>query len=263
MFVEEEALEQPNTLFNNGFWEVLLAEAHMLSKNEPILSDYVSEMLLSHPSYSSALINRLRQLLEGKLKICSDIERIIKSVYDEHPVLIEAAEADLRATLTKDPACHTMCQAFLFFKGFLALQVHRIAHVFFQQGRSSLAFLLQSMCSEQFSIDIHPAASIGQGVFIDHAHSIVIGETAIVGDDVSILHSVTLGGKGNEEGIRHPKIERGVTIGAGASVLGNVRVGEFTTIAAGSIVLTNIPSHCTAVGVPARVIPEATRDCVQ
>jgi serine O-acetyltransferase len=161
------------------------------------------------------------------------------------------------ATFERDPACHRLIQPILYFKGYQAMQSYRVAHWLWTQGRRDLAYYIQMRTSEQFGVDIHPAARIGQGIMIDHAHSIVIGETAVVGDNVSMLHSVTLGGTGKEEEDRHPKIGNGVLIGAGAAVLGNIRVGDCSRIAAGSVVLTEVPPMMTVAGVPARIVGKA------
>ncbi|MGB0556287.1 MAG: serine O-acetyltransferase, partial [Paracoccaceae bacterium] len=157
----------------------------------------------------------------------------------------------------RDPACHRFLQPLLYFKGFQAVQAYRVGHFMWENGKRDIAYFMQSRVSEVFGIDIHPGAKIGQGLMIDHAHSIVIGETAVVGDNVSMLHSVTLGGTGKEEEDRHPKIEHGVLIGAGAKVLGNIRVGHCSRIAAGSVVLHDVPPKSTVAGVPARVVGEA------
>jgi serine O-acetyltransferase len=161
------------------------------------------------------------------------------------------------ATFDRDPACHRFLQPLLYFKGFQAVQAYRVGHFMWESGKRDIAYFMQSRVSEVFGIDIHPGAKIGQGLMIDHAHSIVIGETAVVGDNVSMLHSVTLGGTGKEEEDRHPKIEHGVLIGAGAKVLGNIRVGHCSRIAAGSVVLHDVPPKSTVAGVPARVVGEA------
>lgn len=174
--------------------------------------------------------------------------------YRSAPELVVTAEADLKAVYERDPACKGYVQPFLFFKGFQALQTQRIAHWLWGQGRETMAFYLQSRMSEIFQVDIHPATRIGSGVFIDHGTGIVIGETAVIGDDVSLLQGVTLGGTGAERGDRHPKIGRGVLLGAGAKVLGNIQIGDYAKIASGSVVLKPVPAHCTAAGVPARLI---------
>jgi serine O-acetyltransferase len=163
-------------------------------------------------------------------------------------------EADLQAVFERDPACKGYLQPFLYFKGFQALQTHRVAHWLWTQGRETLAHHFQSRMSELFQVDIHPAARLGSGVFLDHGTGIVIGETAVVGDDVSMLHAVTLGGTGAQRGDRHPKIGRGVLLGAGAKVLGAIEIGDYAKIASGSVVLRTVPPYCTAAGVPARLV---------
>jgi len=165
-----------------------------------------------------------------------------------------AAEADLRAVFERDPACRGYVQPFLFFKGFLALQTHRVAHWLWGQGRESMALYLQSRTSELFQVDVHPAVPIGKGAFFDHGTGIVIGETAVIGEDVSMLQGVTLGGTSAERVDRHPKIGRGVLIGSGAKVIGNIKIGDYSKIAAGAVVLQPVPPGCTAVGVPARLV---------
>ena len=180
--------------------------------------------------------------------------------YRAAPELVDTAEADLRAVYERDPACKGYVQPFLFFKGFQALQTQRIAHWLWGQGRETMAFYLQSRMSEIFQVDIHPATRIGSGVFIDHGTGIVIGETAVIGDDVSLLQGVTLGGTGAERGDRHPKIGRGVLLGAGAKVLGNIQIGDYAKVASGSVVLKPVPPHCTAAGGPARLVNCPTGD---
>jgi len=188
-------------------------------------------------------------------------EQILREIADEafadDPALGQAARADLMAVFDRDPACHRYLQPLLFFKGYQAVQAYRVGHWLWQSGHRDLAYFVQMRVSEHFGVDIHPAARVGKGLMIDHAHSIVIGETAVVGDNVSMLHSVTLGGTGKEDGDRHPKIGNGVLIGAGAKVLGNIHVGYCSRIAAGSVVLHDVPPCTTVAGVPARVVGEA------
>jgi serine O-acetyltransferase len=183
------------------------------------------------------------------------------AAFDAEPELAAAVRADLAAVRDRDPACKRFVEPLLFFKGFQALTAQRVAHWLWGHGRRDLALYLQMRMSERFSVDIHPAARLGRGIMIDHGHSIVIGETAVVGDEVSMLHGVTLGGTGKETGDRHPKIGRGVLIGAGAKILGNIRVGEFSRIAAGSVVLKEVPPCKTVAGVPARVVGDGGCDC--
>ena len=182
------------------------------------------------------------------------LREVAEEAFESDPSIVAAAEADLRAVFERDPACKGYVQPFLFFKGFLALQSHRVSRWLWTEGREAMAFYLQSRVSELFQVDIHPGAVIGHGAFFDHGTGIVIGETAVIGNDVSMLHGVTLGGTGAERGDRHPKIGNGVLLGAGAKVLGNITVGDFAKVASGSVVLKDVPPHCTAAGVPARLI---------
>ena len=182
------------------------------------------------------------------------LRELADAAYRADPRLVEIAELDLKAVFERDPACKGYVQPFLFFKGFQALQTQRVAHWLWHQGRETIAHYLQSRMSEIFQVDIHPATKIGSGVFIDHGTGIVIGETAVIGDDVSLLQGVTLGGTGAERGDRHPKIGKGVLLGAGAKVLGNITIGDYAKVASGSVVLKPVPPHCTAAGVPARLV---------
>jgi serine O-acetyltransferase len=241
-------------------WSQITAEAEDTVRDEPLLGGLVHLSVLHHPTMQRALSYRISlKLASGEMS-----EQILREIADEayssDPWLAEAARADLVAVYERDPACHRMLQPILFFKGYLAVQCYRVAHWLWLQNRRDLAYFIQARTSEVFGIDIHPAARIGKGIMIDHAHSIVIGETAVVGDNVSMLHSVTLGGTGKEEEDRHPKIGDGVLIGAGAKVLGNIRVGHCSKIAAGSVVLEDVPPCKTVAGVPARVVGEAGCD---
>jgi serine O-acetyltransferase len=211
---------------------------------------------------------RLEQALSFHLarKIGSDdvspmlMREIFEEALNADPQIGDEVRADLSATFERDPACHSYVQAFLFYKGFQALQCHRVAHWLWKANRRWLAFFIQSRVSELFGVDIHPAAQIGRGILIDHATGIVIGETAVVEDDVSMLHGVTLGGTGKEKGDRHPKIRRGVLLSVGAKVLGNIEVGEYSRVGAGSLVLKPVPPHCTVAGVPAKIVGCAGSD---
>ncbi len=182
------------------------------------------------------------------------LREMCEEAYAADPSLVDCAAADLRAVFERDPACKGYLQPFLWFKGFTALQSHRVAHRLWRRGRETLAFHLQSRVSELFQVDIHPAARFGRGVFIDHGTGVVVGETATVGDDVSMLHSVTLGGTGAAGVDRHPKIGNGVLLGAGSKVLGAITVGDGAKVASGSVVLKAVPPGCTAAGVPARLV---------
>ncbi|MFZ5668937.1 MAG: serine O-acetyltransferase [Pseudomonadota bacterium] len=235
-------------------WAALRNEAERAVRDEPALGSLLNAVILSHDTIAEALSYQFaRKIGDQELRAMSARE-IAQEAYEADPGLIAAAEADLKAVFERDPACKGYVQPFLFFKGFQALQTYRVAHWLWTHSRETLAFYLQSKGSEVFQVDIHPAARIGAGVFIDHGTGIVIGETAVVGDDVSMLHGVTLGGTGSERGDRHPKIGRGVLLGAGAKVLGNIRVGDYAKVASGSVVLRDVPSGCTAAGVPARLV---------
>ena len=235
-------------------WAALRNEAERAVRDEPTLGSLLNAVILSHGSMAEALSYQFaRKIGDQELRAMSARE-IADEAYEADPSLIAAAEADLRAVFERDPACKGYVQPFLFFKGFQALQTHRVAHWLWTHSRDTLAFYLQSKASEVFQVDIHPAAKIGRGIFLDHGTGIVIGETATVGDDVSMLHGVTLGGTGADRGDRHPKIGKGVLLGAGAKVLGNIKVGDYAKVASGSVVLKDVPSGCTAAGVPARLV---------
>ncbi|MEI4469843.1 serine O-acetyltransferase [Frigidibacter sp. MR17.24] len=238
-------------------WDRICDEARAAVREEPLLGGLIHSGLLHHPTLDRALAYRFSlKLASGEMS-----EQILREIADEahasDPEIGQAARADLVAVFDRDPACHRFIQPLLFFKGYQALQCYRIGHWLWQQGRWDMAYFVQMRVSEVFGVDIHPNARIGRGLLIDHAHSIVIGETAVVGDNVSMLHSVTLGGTGKEDGDRHPKIADGVLIGAGAKVLGNIHVGHCSRIAAGSVVLADVPACSTVAGVPARVVGEA------
>ncbi|MCQ0971874.1 serine O-acetyltransferase [Paracoccus sp. TK19116] len=240
-----------------AIWSQVRDEASEAVRNEPLLGALIHAGLLHHHSLEAALAYRFSlKLASGEMS-----EQILRELadhaYADSPALGDAARNDLMAVYDRDPATHRLIQPLLFYKGFQALQAYRIGHWLWTHERFDMAYFVQMRCSECFGVDIHPAAGIGTGVMIDHAHSIVIGETAVVGDDVSMLHSVTLGGTGKEDGDRHPKIGNGVLIGAGAKVLGNIRIGHHSRIAAGSVVLHEVPPCKTVAGVPARVIGDA------
>ena len=238
-------------------WDSIRAEAAAAVQAEPLLGALIHAGLLHHRTFHCALAYRFSlKLASGEMS-----EQILREIADDahtrEPGLAAAAQADLEAVFARDPACHRLMQPMLFFKGYQALQAYRIGHWLWENGRRDMAYFVQMRCSEVFGVDIHPAARIGTGVMIDHAHSIVIGETAVVGNDVSMLHSVTLGGTGKEDGDRHPKIRHGVLLGAGANVLGNLEIGHCSRIASGSVVLTDVPANTTVAGVPAKIVGKA------
>ncbi|RVT85444.1 serine O-acetyltransferase [Rhodobacteraceae bacterium CCMM004] len=238
-------------------WTRICEEAEGAVADEPLLGGLIHSSVLHHHSLEAALAYRLAlKLASGEMS-----EQLVREIgdaaYAADPSLGKAARADIGAVFDRDPACHRLFQPLLYFKGFQAVQAYRVGHWLWTEGRRDLAYFFQMRVSEVFGVDIHPAARIGQGIMIDHAHSIVIGETAVVGDNVSMLHSVTLGGTGKEDDDRHPKIGCGVLIGAGAKVLGNIHVGHCSRIAAGSVVLEDVPPMKTVAGVPARIVGEA------
>ncbi len=235
-------------------WSLLRAAAEATVRAEPYLASQLNAVILSHSDLASALSFQIaRKLGDSELGAMS-VREICRDAFDAAPAIVASAEADLQAVAERDPAIKSLLQPFLYFKGFQALQAHRVAHWLWTQGREALAFHFQSRISELFQVDIHPAARMGSGLFLDHGTGIVIGETAVVGDGVSMLHAVTLGGTGAERGDRHPKIGKGVLLGAGAKVLGNITVGDYAKVASGSVVLKDVPAGCTVAGVPARLV---------
>lgn len=238
-------------------WQRVREEAADAIREEPLLGGLIHATLLHHSSLEKALAYRFSQKLASSEMSEQILREIADEAYAADPGLGQSARADIMAVFDRDPACHRFIQPVLFFKGFQAVQSYRIGHWLWTHGRKDMAYFVQMRVSEVFGVDIHPAARIGKGIMIDHAHSIVIGETAVVGDNVSMLHSVTLGGTGKEDGDRHPKIGNGVMIGAGAKILGNIHIGHCSRVAAGSVVLHDVPPKTTVAGVPARVIGEA------
>ncbi len=235
-------------------WARLRVEAASAAAEEPFLASFLNAAILRHDNFANALAYRIAAKLADAQLDTMLAHDVAQEALKADPAIVTKAAADMLAIDERDPACLSLLQPFLYFKGFHALQSHRVSHWLWQQGRQTLAFHLQSRVAERFGLDIHPAAKIGSGVMIDHATSVVIGETAEVGDDCSILHEVTLGGTGAAHEDRHPKIGRGVMIGAGARVLGNIKVGDGARIAAGSVVLQPVPSGCTVAGVPAKIV---------
>ncbi|MEZ5893409.1 MAG: serine O-acetyltransferase [Parvularculaceae bacterium] len=235
-------------------WSRMRVEAASAAASEPVLASFLHATILNHASFEVALSYRLAQKLSDAEMNAMLWREVCAEAYKSEPNIVEAALVDLRAVFDRDPACHEYMQPFLYFKGYLALQAQRVANWLWRHDRQALALYLQSRMSELFAVDIHPATKIGKGVFIDHATGIVIGETAVIEDDVSILQNVTLGGTGKDEGDRHPKIRRGALISVGAKVLGNIEVGEGAKVAAGSVVLKPVAPHCTVAGVPAKPV---------
>jgi serine O-acetyltransferase len=235
-------------------WAALRNEAEAAAKSESALASVLAATIINHDNLGDALSYQLARKLGDQELRGMTIRDICDEAYENAPELLDICEDDLKAVFERDPACKGYVQPFLFFKGFQALQTQRVAHWLWGRGRETLAFYLQSRMSELFQVDIHPATRIGRGVFVDHGTGIVIGETAVIGDEVSMLQGVTLGGTGAERGDRHPKIGKGVLLGAGAKVLGNIVIGDYAKIASGSVVLKPVPKGCTAAGVPARLV---------
>lgn len=238
-------------------WTTIVAEARDICAAEPALTSMVMSLVLNHESFESALAQRLAARLDHADVPADLVRQTFEDVLANHPEIGSSARADLAATMERDPACHRAIDPFLYFKGYQAIQTHRFAHALWQDGRSDFAYYLQSRSSQVFQVDIHPAARIGKGIMLDHATGFVVGETAVIGDHCSILHSVTLGGTGRADEDRHPKIGNGVLVGAGAKILGNIKIGDCSRVAAGSVVLKEVPPRTTVAGVPAKVVGEA------
>lgn len=238
----------------DDIWVRMKEEARLDVNQEQILSSYYYTSILSQRSLGSALANHLAIKLCNSSLPATTLSDIFAGVLEESPEIVSAMREDLRAVKERDPACISYVHCFLNFKGFLACQAQRVGHKLWTQGREVLALLIQNRVSEVFAVDIHPGAKIGQGILLDHATGLVVGETAVIGNNVSILHNVTLGGTGKASGDRHPKIGDGVLIGAGTCILGNIKVGEGAKIGAGSVVLKDVPPSTTAVGNPAKLV---------
>lgn len=238
-------------------WAALRQEAEDAMKQEPALASFIFATVVNHDRLEGAVCHRLAQRLNHSDVDAGLISGIFQSVLDASPELGRLFRADLAAVFDRDPACKRYLEPLLYFKGFHALVTHRFAHALWQTGRRDVALYLQSQSSRIFAIDIHPAAVVGMGIMLDHGTGLVVGETATIGDNCSLLHGVTLGGNGKDRGDRHPKIGANVMIGAGAKVLGNIRVGDCSRIAAGSVVLKDVPRNTTVAGVPAQVIGPA------
>lgn len=238
-------------------WSRLRGEAEQVLRDEPQLASFIVATILNHPTLEGAVAHRVSARL-GHASLPSElVAHGFREAIADDSSIGQAFRADIVAVLDRDPATSRAMEPVLYYKGFHAIQAHRLAHWFWSHGRRDLALYLQSRSSEVFQCDIHPAARIGMGIFLDHATGLVVGSTAVIEDDVSILHAVTLGGTGKQGSDRHPKIRRGVMIGAGAKILGNIEVGACARVAAGSVVLRAVPANTTVVGVPARVVGTA------
>ncbi len=251
-----------------GIWSAIIAEAKTEGEKDPAIRIYLEQHILRYDEFAPALAMLLSVKLGSKHFPPLVLEGLFEEFYRESPQAVRCAACDMVATQERDPAAVNYFEIMLFLKGYQALQSYRLAHWLWNNERKSLAYFLQNRMSEVFAVDIHPAARIGKGILLDHATSLVIGETAVVEDNVSILHEVTLGGTGKESGDRHPKVGKSVMIGAGAKILGNLKIGEGAKIGAGSVVLDDVPPHYTVAGVPAHIVgrtevPEPSLDMNQ
>jgi serine O-acetyltransferase len=241
-------------------WSAVREEADEAVKRDPLLAAFLYSTILNHETLEEAVIHRLAERLDHRDVGAELISQTFKAMVKQNAEWSTTVRVDIQAYYDRDPACDRFLMPVLYFKGFHAIQTHRLAHWLWNSGRKDFALYLQSRSSAVFQTDIHPASRMGKGIFIDHATGLVVGETAVVGDNVSMLHGVTLGGTGKAGGDRHPKIRHGVLIGAGAKILGNIEVGHCSKVAAGSVLLTSVPNNKTVAGVPARVVGEAGCD---
>jgi serine O-acetyltransferase len=257
MATRTRAAAQSKVSAYDPIWSEIRKEAQAAMAAEPALGSFIFATVLSHDRLEDAICHRLAQRLNH-----SDVDPVLinqtfQSLLAAHQDLGSMFRADLAAVFDRDPACNRYLEPLLYFKGFHALVTHRFANALWHEGRRDFALFLQSQSSRTFNVDIHPAARFGQGIMLDHGTGLVVGETAVVGNNCSFLHAVTLGGSGKETGDRHPKIGENVLIGAGAKVLGNISVGACSRIAAGSVVLSDVPACVTVAGVPAKVVGSA------
>lgn len=244
----------------NMLWQTIREETEIAAKSEPILASFLHSTILNHDSIETALSYHLANKLDCPETPAILLHEVIASAFRDDLSIGQSVREDILAVYERDSACHAYSTPFLYFKGFLALQAYRIAHWLWKKNRQSLAFYFQFRISVVFGVDIHPAAKLGHGIMIDHATGLVIGETSVVGNNVSIMQSVTLGGTGKEDGDRHPKVGNGVLISCGAKILGNIKIGDGAKIGAGSVVLQDVPAHTTVAGVPAIVVGKPKAD---
>ncbi|WGE89324.1 serine O-acetyltransferase [Actinobacillus arthritidis] len=242
----------------NQIWQNIREEAQELVENEPMLASFFHATILKHNNLGGSLSYILANKLANPIMPAIALKEIIEEAYQANPQIIASLACDIDAVRTRDPAVDKWTTPLLYLKGYHAIQSYRVTHYLWRQGRKALAIYLQNEISVAFDVDIHPATRLGCGIMFDHATGIVVGETAVIENDVSILQGVTLGGTGKEHGDRHPKIREGVMIGAGAKILGNIEIGRYSKIGANSVVLQPVPDHATAAGVPARIIGQSS-----
>uniref|UniRef100_A0A0C9RQZ2 serine O-acetyltransferase n=1 Tax=Wollemia nobilis TaxID=56998 RepID=A0A0C9RQZ2_9CONI len=250
----EEGKHITELMSADPIWAAMRVEARLEAEKEPLLSSYLYASILAHSCFERALGFVLANRLQNPTLLATQLMDVFDEVFMNDANIQQSIRLDVQAVKDRDPSCRAYSWALLYLKGYHALQSYRVAHALWNRGQRVLALALQSCISEVFAVDIHPAARIGKGILLDHGTGVVIGETAVVGDRVSMLQGVTLGGTGKEVGDRHPKIGGGVLIGAGATILGNITVGKGAMVAAGSLVLKDIPPHSMAAGTPAKVI---------
>ncbi len=248
---------QPGVTSIDPVWEAVMANARTILADEPALASLVVATVLNHETFEQALAHRLASRLDHAEVSSDHIRQAFAEALAFRPEIGAEARADLVATLERDPACRRAIEPLLYFKGYQAIETHRFAHALLALGRRDFALYLQSRSSQVFQVDINPAARLGRGLMLDHGTGTVIGETAVVGDNVSIMQDVTLGGTGKSDQDRHPKIADGVLLGSGAIVLGNIRIGECARVAAGSVVVKEVPPYVTVAGVPAKIVGKA------
>jgi serine O-acetyltransferase len=254
---DRPSLSLRETLTEDNLWEHLRREANDIRLREPALASLLLTTILDRRNFEGALIYRIStRLADETISAALIIDRFEQALEDD-PAIAAAFRADIAAVVDRDPACTRVIEPLLYFKGFHAIETHRLAHWLWQNEQRDLALYLQSRSSTLFQTDINPAARIGRGIFLDHATGLVVGATSVIEDNVSILQNVTLGGTGKDIGDRHPKIKSGVMIGAGAKILGNIEIGACSRIAAGSVVLHAVPANSTVAGVPAKVVGSA------
>lgn len=241
-------------------WNSVRQEAEVAAANDPLLAAFLYATVLNQPTLEDAVIHRVCERLDHPDLQANLLRQTFAEMAADWTEWGSVLRVDIQAVYDRDPACERFIEPVLFFKGFHAIQTHRLAHWLWHRGRKDFALYLQARSSAVFQTDINPAAKLGKGIFLDHATGLVVGMTAVIGDNVSILQDVTLGGTGKEVGDRHPKIRDGVLIGAGAKVLGNIEIGHCSRIAAGSVVLKPIPPKSTVAGVPARIVGTAGCD---
>ncbi len=253
----QKTLDSASLATHDPVWHQLRVEAEDMVANEPDLAGFIHESILNQPTLDEVVINRIATRLEHSVVSATLIRQLYQQALADEPEISDIFRVDIVTVLDRDPVCERAIEPVLYFKGFHAIQTHRLSNWLWRKGRKDFALYLQSRASEVYQVDIHPGVPMGRGIFFDHGTGIVVGATAVIEDDVSILQGVTLGGTGKEGGDRHPKIRHGVLIGAGASVLGNFEVGRCSRIAAGSVVLSSVPPESTVAGVPAKIVGKA------